>query len=249
MRLSKYCVGFLAVSGALPFLAAGSGQRGNPSAPAEGKNKEAEKIVVRAKAAEAPEDTEGEGGTFRFPEDKGGPLLQRLLSPPETLPPEKVARPQPRRMSKTIEQPRLPLPGVVMLPSPSLERKQTTPPPQLLTPEPPLLGGPEAVLSLPQSHEFPVGERLRMPSADVEQPAALAPMAQPLPDRGALLDPSLAASRSSVLEAPLPERTTPAPFLRLTLPDPFENRDTVRLRSPLGKEQVPNTPTPRAPQR
>lgn len=244
MRSSKYFVGFLAVCGAVPFLIMGSGKRSE--APADEANKEQEKSVARAKAAE---DTEGAGGTFRFPEDRGGRLLRRLLAPPEVLPVEKRGRSQHRHSPKAVDQPTLPLPSVVMLPSPSLEGKRRPPvPPQLLTPEPPL-GGADTVLDLPQSQEFPVGERLRVPSVSVEQPAALAPMAQPLPDRGALVDPTLAAARSAVQEAPLPERTTPAPFLRLTLPDPFENRDSVRLRSSLGEEQVPNAPTPRAPQR
>ena len=88
-----------------------------------------------------------------------------------------------------------------------------------------------------------MSERLRVPSVDVEKPVGLAPMARPLPDRGALADPTLPASRSAVLSAALPERSRPAPFVRLTLPDPFEHRDAVRLRSPVGEEQVPNTIT------
>jgi hypothetical protein len=104
-------------------------------------------------------------------------------------------------------------------------------------------------VALPQAPPFAVGERLRVPSVDVEQPPALPPSAQPVPDRAAAADPTLAASRDAVLAVTMPGRKNPAPALRLTLPDPFENRDAVRLRAPLGEEPVPDATPPRPPRR
>ena len=235
MRVSRSFVGFAVVCGALPFFLAGSNQR-----PAEGAGqakKDLHKLVARSAAPD-----EGDGETFRFPEDKGGQLLSRLLAPPETLPLVKP-QPRPRPSPKAVEQPTLPLPQLVTLPSVLADQPRRTVPPQgLLTPEQ-ALDGPDAPLPLPETLQFAVSDRPRLPSVDVEKPVGLAVMAQPLPDRGALADPTLPASRVAVLAAPLPERTTPAPFLRLTLPDPFEHRDSVRLRKPLGEEEMPNTIT------
>jgi hypothetical protein len=86
---------------------------------------------------------------------------------------------------------------------------------------------------------FTVGDRLRVPSLDGNKSVDLPPMAQPLPDRAPVTDPTLSASREAVLSAAMPARKKPAPYLRVTLPDPFEHRDTVRLRTPLGTEQGP----------
>jgi hypothetical protein len=219
----------------LPFFLAGSNQR-----PAEGAGqtkKDPRKLVARSSAPD-----EGDGETFQFPEDKGGRLLSRLLAPPETLPPVKP-QPRPRSTPRTIAQPSLPLPQLLTLPSVLADQARRTLPPQgLLTPEQ-ALDGPDAPQPLPETLQFAVSDRPRLPSVDVEKPVGLAVMAQPLPDRGALADPTLPASRLAVLTAPLPERSTPAPFLRLTLPDPFEHRDTVRLRQPPGIEEMPNTIT------
>src|SRR5437763_15618166 len=101
---------------------------------------------------------------------------------------------------------------------------------------------------IPPTPSFPVGKRLRVPSSDGEKPVDLPPTAQPLPDRAPVADPTLPSSREVVVSARMPDRKTPAPFLRFTLPDPFEHRDTVRLRTPLGAEEVPvlsSVPPPR----
>jgi hypothetical protein len=60
-------------------------------------------------------------------------------------------------------------------------------------------------------------------SVDVNQPITLPSLTRFIPDRAALDDPTRAASGAAVLAAPAAGRLGPAPFLRLTLPDPFEN--------------------------
>jgi hypothetical protein len=71
---------------------------------------------------------------------------------------------------------------------------------------------------------FPAGKRTRLPSVDVNQPLPLPLLAQPVPDRAPLDDATGEASHTAALAAAPPRRGTPAPFLRLGLPDPFENR-------------------------
>ena len=105
MRVSRSFVGFAFLAGALPFFLAGSRQ-GPAVAPDGAKGK----LVARSSGPD-----EGDGETFRFPEDKGGRLLARLLAPPTTLPAPRP-QPRPRPTSKAVEQPALPLPRVVALP-------------------------------------------------------------------------------------------------------------------------------------
>jgi hypothetical protein len=228
---------FLLASGVLPFTLVGSGRTKGVSDEEEGGKRT---IVARGKAEDA--------GPFRFPDDEGGKLLARLLAPPESLPPPRTTEPRPRRGMKTHENPAAPPPPqVALLPRLTTEESRRTPFPQLLTPELPLGGHDEPVV-IPPTPSFSVSERLRVPSSDVETPADLPPTAQPLPDRAPFIDPTLAASREAVLSAKMPERKAPAPYLRFPLPDPFEHRDTVRLRTPPGTEQVPvltSAPPPR----
>jgi hypothetical protein len=71
---------------------------------------------------------------------------------------------------------------------------------------------------------LPEQGKLRVPSPDVNQPIPLPRLGQPLPDRAALDDPTLEASTAAALAKPLPVRTSKAPFLKLTIPDPYEGR-------------------------
>src|SRR5262249_53072978 len=87
----------------------------------------------------------------------------------------------------------------------------------------------------------------RLPSPDVNRPVALPPLAQPVLDRAALDDQTSAASLDAALAAPVPQRSAPAPFLRLTLPDPFEHRQTVKLRAIPPEDLMPVAASPRLP--
>ncbi len=89
---------------------------------------------------------------------------------------------------------------------------------------------------------LPEGERIRLPAANLNQPAPLPVLAQPLPDRASLDDPTTEVSLAEAVMGVVPPRTTPAPFQKQTLPDPFEFRQPVG-RSALapGDEEVPAT--------
>src|SRR5262249_55027463 len=52
-------------------------------------------------------------------------------------------------------------------------------------------------------------------------------LAQAVPDRAPLTDPSGEASLALLLAQPIPVRTTPAPFVRLSVPDPFANHQVL----------------------
>jgi hypothetical protein len=66
-------------------------------------------------------------------------------------------------------------------------------------------------------------------------------LARPVPDRASLEDATAAYSATAATTAPPVWRTKPAPFLRLNLPDPYENRRPSRLPALPGDETVPRT--------
>ncbi len=73
---------------------------------------------------------------------------------------------------------------------------------------------------------------------DSSKPIALPVLARPVPERAALEDPTRDASAAAAVAAPIPQRTRPLPFQRLSVPDPFENRGPVQL-----KEEPPEDST------
>jgi hypothetical protein len=95
--------------------------------------------------------------------------------------------------------------------------------------------------------EPPAGPRIRLPSADVNQPVPLPVLARSVPGRAPLDDPTADLSRAAAVAAPLPVRTQPLPFRRLNLPDPFELRDAVRLRNPPAEDPLPPSSAARPP--
>jgi len=202
--------------------------RKDPPAAKQEEKKADEKPQERTAAAE-----------YRLPDDAGGKLVSRLVEPTQR-PPERESRKS--RLSKTptrIDNPHAPLPPqVASLPRlPDAPRRPLLP--QVVAPEP-LFGMEEVIGGLPHALSFPAQERVRIESEDVARPVALPRQAQPLSDRAAVADPTADVSRSAALSAPLPERETPAPFQRITLPDPFENQETVKLNVPDGEETLPD---------
>ena len=80
---------------------------------------------------------------------------------------------------------------------------------------------------------------MRVASVDVAEPVALPRLTNRPVDATLVEDPTAAASTSAALSAAPPQRVNPAPYLRLTLPDPFEHRDVVRLPRPNNDHQPP----------
>jgi hypothetical protein len=101
----------------------------------------------------------------------------------------------------------------------------------------------------PARIHLPEGELTRLPAIDTSRPLLLPPLAQPVPDRASLEDPTADYSARAVIGAILRPRTTPVPFLKLNLPDPFENAETVRLRINIPEEPNRSLGSPPAPKR
>jgi hypothetical protein len=185
---------------------------------------------------------------FRFAEDSAGQHLGKLLPPRENirLPAERPSGPRSQPLP-ALENPALPLPpgraDIVRLP---VEKAPRPPRPPALPEEMPLLGY-RGVPAQPQEPVLTPGVLLKVPSPNVGQPVPPPLLAQPAPDRVPLDDPTLEASLAAAVAAQPSYRTNPAPFLKLTLPDPFENRQTVRLRSTPPEEGMPVAATPQLP--
>jgi hypothetical protein len=214
-----------------------------------------EAVAAEEKARPAAQDAPPEaakpepaGDGFHFPDDDGGELLGKLLTPRvKAGPGDDAAGPHRFPGPPAVEAPRLPLPPA----QPEPARLPAEKAPVLTRPAPPPEGTP--LLSYygtpepPEPPRLPAGERVRLPSPDVNRPVPLPLLGQETPDRAPLDDPAAEASLAAALAAPLPQRTTPAPFLRLDVPDPFENRRTVRLPAPLEEPAAPVSASPRTP--
>jgi TolA-binding protein len=96
----------------------------------------------------------------------------------------------------------------------------------------------ERLQALADGKPFPRRD-IAVPAPEIHQPPAVLFASQPQPDRASLEDPTAELSLPAALTASPPERRTPAPFLRLTLPDPFEHRQAIRLRTTPPEEPLP----------
>lgn len=91
------------------------------------------------------------------------------------------------------------------------------------------------------------GERVRIAGLDPAAPTPLPPTTQPVPDRTAAEDPTAEFSLAAARAAVPPDRFAKAPFVPLSLPDPFELRKTVQLKSPPPDDGDPVTAVARPP--
>jgi hypothetical protein len=196
--------------------------------------------IVRAQAEET------EPAPFAFPDDAGGELLAKVL-PPKDMEPTVIDRPpSPRRAlgSAFDKPPALPLPpsraDVPRLPA---NGRRLALCPRLVAEE--TLGTASESLRLPPTPPMLEKGRIRVPSPDVNQPIPLPILAHPVSDRATLDDPTLDVSTAAALAAPIPPRSSKAPFLKQTLPDPYDRRrdgapspeETKEF--PLGSPQTP----------
>ena len=205
-----------------------------------------------APAAKDETPSLADGATFAFPDDAGGKALAKTL-PPTVPPPMSSATPAAPRERK--------LPGYLDAPTPPLPDAASAPPRLALTPTPdprpvplpdrvPLdLGG--VIPDLPARPEIHTGLLTRTEGRDPSQPAELPPLSpKPVPDRAPLADPTAEFTAASVISPKLPLRTEVTGFVRINLPDPFENADAAKVRTPVVEDPnrvLPNPPPHRTP--
>jgi hypothetical protein len=138
-------------------------------------------------------------------------------------PPTRQARRLP--IPANLESPRMPLaPTDPAMPQAVLEPKRPALAPHLLNDESLDAGD---FGKPPAAQSFATGPRIRDAGVDVNQPPPLPPLGGPVPDRASLEDPTAEYSVTAALAAVVPLRTSPAPFQRQGIPDPFENYISV----------------------
>jgi hypothetical protein len=184
---------------------------------------------------------------FQYPSDKGGQLLSALLPPSDK---QKVSTPNATRREfpglRSLELPETPL-----LPSQAsgVTLPRAVPPslkPSHAQEESPLTAARGQPLR-PPTPTLLTGLLVRTASEPVETPTNVPILARPVLDRASLDDPTREASLEAALMAVPPARPGPAPFVKLTAPDPFENRETVKVRTPTVESGLPISTSPRPP--
>jgi hypothetical protein len=199
-----------------------------------------QKTVARAQSDDS------ETASFAFPEDAGGALLAKVLPPKdvEWTQLERSGMPRLSSASAFMKPPALSLPpSHAVLPRlPDEARPSRLHPPPVL--DETLVSLPDTP-ALPEPPSLPDRGRVRVPSIDVNEPIPLPILARPVSDRASLDDPTLDASATAATAAPIPLRTSKAPFLKLTLPDPYDRRRTdvpapeESKEFPVGSPQMP----------
>lgn len=210
----------------------------------------AKSVPVQIAAAEpAPTQSEKPAEGFAFPKDGGGQELAKTLPAGVglPLPTDAPSMPRLRTPPTSVANPTLAMPSVqvgpVLLPPPIAPASAR---PGKVQEELPLisyLGSP----ALPATEPLSTNVAVRIASPDVNQPLAPPTLGGLTPDRVALDDPTSPASREAALAAVPPVRTSPAPFQKNNLPDPYENRLVGRLRTPPPEEPTPTAASPRLP--
>lgn len=216
---------------ATPVIAAGV-----PDGPARGKPADAEQVVKNDPAGPIPD-----GGSFPFPDDSGGKALAKTLTPPAPPPMPAAGRPpapKERKLPYYLDVPAPPLPDAASsaprLPMPDAKPARPVPLPDRFPQD---LGG--AIPPLPPRAELPTGPLTKAEGRDVSKPAELPILsARPVPDRAPLTDPTLEFTAKSVVSEGLPLRADQTGFQRINLPDPFENAEAAKPRTPV--EENPN---------
>lgn len=177
-----------------------------------------------------PEPAKPADPPVTLPADLGGKAVEKALALPAPLPPDLPSATKPKAYTSAIERGELPLPGVPLRPL------APTPPPVVASkPAPPR----ERVLLDPSVGELPTGKLTDRPLVKAPSPtnpgAADVPgKAQQQPDRASLADPTADLNAGRIIQTPLPLATADLPFLRLTIPDPFELIE--HLKGKLGKD-------------
>jgi len=187
---------------------------------------------------------------FSFPNDIGGRALAKTLAPatPPPMPAGAPAAPRERRLLPIHEVP-LPTRPVALGPPPRLSLPATKELRPAALPERVPQSLRRLLPDLPPRGELPTGPLVRQDSRDIAKPAELPILsAKPVADRAPLTDPTLEFTARSVVSPSLPLRTTPAGFVRIPVPDPFENADAAKPRTPVVDDpnrSLGNPPPPR----
>lgn len=200
---------------------------------------------VEETPARADTAKDEKAGPFTLPADEGGKMLARILPPPQ-LPAflQEPDRPAPTPFPERSVEPMLPLRvGPTQPPRlPAPPRKETKRPDSLPDET---FGEVSPGVTVPREPSFATDRPARVESEDVSIPPPLPVLATQLPDRVPVEDATQDASTAAVRSKTLPERATPTPYGKVSVPDPFEHREPLGMPTP--EESTPPEALPRPP--
>ena len=177
-------------------------------------------------------DARDDATAFELPRDRTGQLLGQVLPPrtqqgtlnrpnrpaPPTVPAPKFVEPAPA----------LPMGTALVSRAPAPRKGELRP--RLVIDE--SFEGSLDAPAVPLPPSFAAEKLTAVPAEDVSIPPPLPITAQPTIDRVSADDFTTEASTEAALAAPLPRRTSPAPFVKGGVPEPFENRKPLTTKSP-----------------
>jgi hypothetical protein len=218
-------------------LLAGLSGCGHPPAVVEianASNKPAAQDSSAAAADKPGPDAPGQAPVL--PDDAGGKAVRGLLAPtPVSSTPTGPRGPVPLAAPALRE----PLPPLQV----NLPRRALTPAEKGLRPRSPgedaqSLLSPESG-AVPARPAVPTPGPARVSSPDPNEPVRLGFVGLLVADRVPLDDPTAEASLRAALSGTVVGRVTPVPFTPSPLPDPFQNGETVRLKTPPPEDEQP----------
>lgn len=224
-------------------LLAGCGRRGLGHAQPAILTADELPAALAPAAAEPPQEKGSSspapgGDGFRFPRDRGGALLEALLTPSDVTPAKKM---EGKASSSRLDAPDapLPLPGGEA-PKGVASRKRPLPRPAPPADESlPVPGARElAALEVP---DLPDEKRAPLPGPDLLHPIPLPLLGTREPEPPSREDPTAEMSLAAALVAPLPPRLTPVPFARNNVPDPYELRQQGGYRTESEETALPGS--------
>jgi hypothetical protein len=183
-------------------------------------------------------------------DDGAGKLLEELTtsgspgiriplprkSPRERILPARIAQPEPADVANTLVPVRCPSPALAdVRPVALVERASTDFAPLAFV--------------VPERIEFPVAIFTALPAADVTRPVPLPTLARHSVDRGSLEDPTAEFTLQSIVNNKPPLRSLPAPFVKVVLPDPFENAEAVKVKITIKEDPLTAVGNPSPPNR
>jgi hypothetical protein len=209
----------------------------------------AEQSVLTSEIATHKEESSALTRVAAFADDGAGKLLSQLMmpgspafrarleqkGPGERPPPTSIARPDP------------PATGVALIPatypSPAAAELRRV----VLAERVPADFAP--LVNVPQRTEFVVAFIPGIPAPDAKRRVALPILARPTLDRASLEDPTADFTAQSIVNNKFPPRSTPAPFIRVNLPDPFENAEAVKVKTIIKEDPLTAVGNPPPPKR
>jgi len=210
----------------------------------------ARRAAVDAQPSVEPRETPSPGAESQAaPEDLGDLAVERAAAPDTpALPPieQFVAAPRPRTLSAWLVDPES-TQRLKLVPSPFFATR-----PIVARPAPPAEGVPSdlgaGAQGVPAKPKLPVAAAATKRSRDVNVPPPLPHLGRSVSDRVGFDDPTADFGTAVITNPPLKTPFAPAPFLKVTVPDPFALGEQIRPSIPPGAEPG-LTPVPVNPRR